>query len=220
MKYYPVFLDIKGKNCLVVGGGAVGARKAATLGKAGGCVTVISPLVSEKLDKVIKKADGSIQVKKKEYESSDINGMTLVFAATDNARINSQVSKDASQLNILCNVADAPANSNFILPAVVEQGDLLLAVSTCGNSPALAKQIKKKLQTEFGPEYKTVLQVMGRIREKLLSQGHDPDQHKKVFYSLIEQGIIDLIRDEDEKKINQILGQLLGNDVVYKDLVS
>lgn len=220
MKYYPVFLDIKDKNCLVVGGGAVGVRKAATLAKCGAVVTIVSPEFLEKFDSLVLKFSGSVILKQKSYDAGDIQGMLLVFAATDNTELNRQVQGDAQNHNILCNIADAPREGNFILPSTVHRGDLILAVSTSGNSPALAKSIRKTLEAEFGTEYEKMLLVMGRLRERLLALGHDPDEHKRVFYALIERGMLEMIRQDDENKINMILDDLLGKEYLYADLIS
>jgi len=135
MKYYPIFLELKAKDCLVVGGGKVGTRKAVTLEKCGANVKVISDRFSSGFDDL---KQTNICFEKKEYEKRDVNGMFLVFAATDNVDLNQQIKDDASMLNILCNVADAPQNSDFLLPSIVDRGDLILAVSTSGSSPAMA----------------------------------------------------------------------------------
>lgn len=219
MKYYPVYLDIKDKNCLVVGGGAVGARKAATLAECGAKVTIVSPEFSDRFD-LIENVPGSIHLKDKSYESEDVVGMFLVFAATDNMDLNRQIQKDAQGNNILCNVVDAPKAGDFILPSIVHRGDLILAISTSGNSPAFAKKLRKELEAQFGPEYEKMLQVMGRIRKELLAAGHAPDEHRKIFYALIEQGILEMIKQNNEPKINMLLNNLLGQGYSYKDLVS
>ncbi len=216
MKYYPIFLDVKNKACLVVGGGKVGARKAATLAKCGAIVKVVSDHFSVGFNDL--KITG-IDLAKKKYEKKDIKGMFLVFAATNNADLNRQIKKDATVLNILCNVADAPKNSDFILPSLVDRGDLVLAVSTSGSSPAMAKRIRKDLEHQFGPEYSRFLILMGNIRKKILSSGHAPDEHRHIFQILIEQGVLELIEANDEIKINKILCDILGKDYTYQNLV-
>lgn len=217
MKYYPVFLDMKDKDCIVIGGGKVGARKAATLEKCGANVSVVSLEFSDRCDGL---RPGSVCLIKKAYEKEDIKGMFLVFAATGNARLNQQVKKDASALNILCNVADATDTSDFLLPSTVDRGDLILAVSTSGSSPAMAKKIRQELELQFGPEYETMLQLMGNIRKRLLSAGHAPDEHKQIFHALIERGILELIRENDDIQINTVLCDILGKTYSYDDLVS
>jgi precorrin-2 dehydrogenase/sirohydrochlorin ferrochelatase len=217
MKYYPIFLDVKNKDCLVVGGGKVGARKAATLAKCGANVKVVSDDFSMGLDKLKRTC---IELEKKRYDKKDIQGIFLVFAATNNADLNHQIKKDASALNILCNVADAPQNSDFLLPSVVDRGDLTLAVSTSGSSPAMAKRIRKDLEHQFGSEYAIFLVLMGNIRKKILSSGHAPNEHKQIFQTLIERGVLELIEANDEMKINEVLCDILGKDYTYRDLVS
>ncbi|MBW2655554.1 MAG: bifunctional precorrin-2 dehydrogenase/sirohydrochlorin ferrochelatase [Deltaproteobacteria bacterium] len=216
MKYYPIFLDLKDKNCLVVGGGPVGARKAETLVKCGAKVTMISEYFSSVCDDVKKI---SICIEKK-YEKKDVDGMFLVFAATHNADLNQQIKEDASRLNILCNVADASDSSDFLLPSIVNRGDLILAISTSGSSPAMAKRIRQDLDHQFGPEYAQWLRLMGNIRKKLLSSGHAPDDHKKIFHTLIEKGTLELMKANDEIKMNAVLGDVLGKEYTYEDLVS
>ncbi len=215
MKYYPVFLDIKGKKCLVVGSGPVGMRKAMGLEKSGAKVTMISSNFAPDFDQL----KSCFTCREKEYESCDIQDMSLVFAATDSAKLNQQIKKDALDQNILCNVADAPEQSDFLLPSTVERGDLVLAISTSGTSPAMAKTIKQDLLETFGTEYEVFLCLMGQIRKKLLATGHNPDEHKKIFYTLIEKGILELIKAEDEIQINLILSDILGKKTNFKDLV-
>ncbi|MBU1341278.1 MAG: bifunctional precorrin-2 dehydrogenase/sirohydrochlorin ferrochelatase [Proteobacteria bacterium] len=217
MKYYPIFLDVKDKDCLVVGGGPVGARKAETLEKCGASVTLISDRHSPSVEGL---KQGAVCIKIKSYEKEDAEGRFLVFAATHNADLNAQIKKDAAALNILCNVADAPENSDFVLPSIVDRKELIVAISTSGSSPAMAKKIRQDLEKHFGPEYAQFLALMGTIRKRLLSSGHAPDDHKKIFYALIEKGLLGLIRANDDIKINAVLQDVLGKEYQYQDLVS
>jgi precorrin-2 dehydrogenase/sirohydrochlorin ferrochelatase len=217
MKYYPIFLDIQNKDCLVVGGGPVGVRKAVTLGKCGANVKIISDRFSVRFDELEKL---SICFEQKGYEKKDIKGMFLVFAATNNSDLNQQIKKDASLYNILCNVADKPDNSDFLLPSIVDRGDLVVAVSTSGSSPAMAKRVRQDLEQRFGPEYAKLLQLMGNIRKTLLLSGHNPDENKAIFYTLIDKGILEMIKANDKIKINKVLCDVLGKEFIYQDLVS
>jgi len=216
MKYYPVFLDIKDKDCLVIGGGAVGVRKALTLEKCGARVKVVSDRFSAPLEGLRK---SSVCLEEKKYDKEDLKGMFLVFAATNNADLNQEIKKEASRLHIVCNVADDPDSSDFILPSTVERGDLIVAVSTSGSSPAMAKKIRQELEIYFGPEYEEFLLLMGNIRKQLLLSGHAPDEHKKIFHALIERGGLKLIREKNEIKINKVLSDILGGNYSYQDLV-
>lgn len=214
MKYYPVFLDVKDRDCLVVGGGAVGTRKAAGLYRSGARVRVISKAFSQRLE-----TTSGICRECKSYEPSDLETAFLVFAATDSKELNEQIREDAAKKNILCNIADAPDRSDFILPSVVERGDLVCAVSTSGASPALAKKIRKELEQMLGPEYKDFLLLMKNIRKKLLKEGHDPSAHKKIFTALVEKKIPALIAANDRTRIDSVLLELLGPGYGYHRLV-
>lgn len=216
MKYYPIFLDVTAKPCLVVGGGPVGARKAVLLEKSGADVRVVSDRFSVHFDGL---NTTSIRLEKKKYEKEDVKGMSLVFAATNSFVLNQQIQNDASTLNILCNIADAPSDSDFLLPSVVDRGDLVIAVSTSGASPAMARKIRQDLEQEFGPEYTRLLVLMKNVRKKLLSSGHAPDRHKIMFNTLIERGVLELIEAGDEIKINAVLYDIFGKGYTYQDLV-
>ena len=164
MRYYPVNLDVKNRRCLVVGGGGVGARKVQTLLECGAIVTVVSPAITGNL---LKLADtGSLVLRQRSYRESDLDGMFLVIGATDDEDLNRRISGDAQQRNMLCNIADRPEACNFILPSIVNRGDLVIAISTSGKSPAFAKKLRRRLQKEFGPEYADFLRLMGAIRKK------------------------------------------------------
>jgi precorrin-2 dehydrogenase/sirohydrochlorin ferrochelatase len=214
MKYYPIFLDVQDRDCLVVGGGTVGTRKAMGLYRSGARVRVISQQFSPELETI-----SGISRVCKPYEPSDLARAFLVFAATDNRALNQQIRQDATASSVLCNVADAPDRSDFILPSVVDRGDLVCAVSTAGASPALAKKIRKDLEQMLGPEYTDFLVLMKNIRKKLLEAGHDPDGHKKIFKALVEKTIPALIAADDRTRINQVLVELLGPGYEYERLV-
>jgi precorrin-2 dehydrogenase/sirohydrochlorin ferrochelatase len=217
MKYYPVHLNIKNRNCLVVGGGGVGTRKVTTLLSCGADVTVVSPVVSGQLEDLA--SDGKITVRKRTYRSADLDGMFLVIGATDDERLNRQISSDADRLNTLCNIADRPEVCNFILPSIVQQDDLVITISTSGQSPALAKKLRKLLQNQFGAEYGELLKLMGAIRRKLLSQAHEPEAHKHLFERLISSDLLVLIRENREEDINSLLREILGPEYRYDELM-
>lgn len=217
MKYYPINLDIKNKNCLVVGGGSVGARKTSTLIKCGAATTVISPEFIPEFENIQRR--GATLLKKK-YSDNDLEKMFLVIGATDNPELNQKISRQAKEKGILCNIADLPDKSDFILPSIIDRDDLLITISTSGKSPALAKKIRMELDQEFGDEYTAFIILMGRIRNKLLSQNHDPDEHKKIFKNLVNSELIHTIKDKDNTKTNDLLHKILGNDYTYENLLA
>jgi len=217
MRYYPVNLDVQGRRCLVVGGGRVGARKVDTLNQCGAAVTVVSPEVSPAV--MLLAAEKAIVLKQRPYIASDVEGMFLVIGATDDETLNRQIHADAERLNLLCNIADRPEICNFILPAIVRRGCFVMAISTAGKSPAFAKHIRKRLETQFGPEYGVVLELMGAIRSKLLADAHEPEVHKPLFEQLIEDGLLELVKDQKIGQIDQMLEKVLGPGYRYDQLM-
>jgi precorrin-2 dehydrogenase/sirohydrochlorin ferrochelatase len=217
MRYYPVHLDIQNRNVLVVGGGSVGTRKVKTLLDCSARVTVVSPEVSRQLRELA--ASGDIKLAERSYQSEDLNGVFVVIGATDDERLNQQISSDADRLNTLCNIADRPEVCNFILPSIVQRDDLVITISTSGQSPALAKKLRKALENQFGEEYGTLLQLMGAIRKKLLQQAHKPEAHKPLFEQLINSDLIVMIQAGKTEEIDMLLFDILGKGYDYKELM-
>lgn len=217
MRYYPVNLDIKNRACLVVGGGAVGCRKVKTLLSCGARVTVVSPDITSELKSMVE--GGDIIWHRRGYRNSDLTGIFLVIGATDDDQLNEEISRDAGCLNLLCNIADRPAACNFILPSIVERGDLIIAISTSGRSPAFAKQLRKELEKQFGEEYTKLLQLMGAVRERLLSEAHEPEAHKHLFEAIIKGGLLSYFRENDTTGINRLLLETLGPGYEFDELM-
>ena len=207
LHYYPVCLDLRSRPCLVVGGGGVGTRKVMGLLAGGAKVTVVSPELSPELQAL---APERIFWRRKEYHSRDLEGMFLVFGATNDEEINRRIHNDAMDENILCNISDRPEICNFILPSVVRRGDLILAVSTSGKSPAFAKKLRIDFEQQFGEEYATFLQLMGAIRGRLLGTRHEPEVHKHLFEELIEKGLLEFLKRGDNTGADELLRRILG----------
>lgn len=202
---------------MVVGGGGVGTRKVEGLRACGGRVTLVSPDLSDRL-RLLAEA-GDIRWRDREYRSGDLDGMFLVIGATDDADLNRRIHADASVRNMLCNIADRPEVCNFILPAVVRRGDLILAVSTSGRSPAFAKRLRKELETRFGPEYARFLDLMGAVRAKLLAEAHAPEAHKPLFEALIDRDLLGMLKTGDIGAVDAVLADVLGPGFRYNDLM-
>jgi len=217
MRYYPINLDINNRDCLVVGGGQVGTRKVIGLLKCGAMVSVVSPNATERIIQL--KAQKKILWHKRSYQSSDMQNRFLVIGATDNELLNHQIHNDAQNQKVLCNIADRPEICNFILPAVVQQGDLVITVSTNGKSPAFAKRLRKELQQTYGKEYERFLELMGVIRKKLLNEAHEPEAHKPLFEALIDGDLVTAIKNNDIKTIDRLLNNVLGEGFTYDDLM-
>ncbi len=213
MKYYPVCLDVRNKDCLVVGGGQVASRKVKTLIGCGANVEVIAPYFSGELTKMEENHGDRLRLIHRVYEAGDVAGRFLVIGATDDEAENRRISADAEKNNILCNIADVPDACSFILPSIIKRGDLLLAISTSGNSPAFAKHLRKTLEKEFGEEYTDFLRLMGGIRKKLLAARHAPEEHKPLFEALIEGGLLELVKNNQTTEINRLLREVMGDEL-------
>ena len=217
MRYYPIHLDIKDRHCLVVGGGAVCTRKVSTLLECGARVSVVSTNPTQQLAKLASK--GAIRLTQRAYRSADLDGAFLVIGATDDESLNQKISNDAALTDTLCNIADRPEACNFILPSIIERGDLVITISTSGKSPALAKHLRQKLETQFDEKYAEFLLLMGAIRKKLLSQAHAPEAHKGLFNQLIDSDLIQLMQHGKTEEINLLLYKILGEGYKIEELL-
>ena len=208
MKYYPVFLDIADKKCVVVGGGEVAARKVKRLLDCGAKVSVVSPELSLELTAL--KKDHRISHIPSEYGSKDIEGAVLVIGATDDEKINAAISQDATAKGIPVNIVDDPQKCDFILPSIAERGDLVIAIGTGGKSPALARHLRQDLESRYGVEYEIFLQILGRLR---LQMTKNAGVGKSWFGSLISSGILELIKQKDWEKVKKTVREITGQEV-------
>jgi precorrin-2 dehydrogenase/sirohydrochlorin ferrochelatase len=179
---------------------------------------VVSPTVTGELQDLA--AAGALRVRQREYAGDDLQGMFLVMGATDDEMLNRRIRTDAGRLKILCNIADRPEQCDFILPAVVERGDLVVTVSTSGRSPALAKKLRQDLQAQFGDEYTVFLDLMGAIRTRLLAEAHAPEAHKPIFERLVYSDILAWIREGRRNDIDRLLADILGDGWRADDLLA
>ncbi|MBJ6749117.1 precorrin-2 dehydrogenase/sirohydrochlorin ferrochelatase family protein [Geomonas anaerohicana] len=206
MRHYPINLNLKDRLVVVVGGGKVAARKAARLVGAGARVTVVAPAVEDSLAALA--AQGRIVHLCRSYRPGDLAGATLAFAATSEPAVNREVARAARALNVLVDCVDLPEDGDFVTPAVLEQGDLLITVSTGGASPSLSKQIVNQLKPQFGPEYGEAVALLSAIREKLLTEKVGNAYNDTVFAELAALDLPALIRNGQRDAIDQILLKL------------
>lgn len=210
MGYYPLFLDLRKRRCLVVGGGGVGTRKAGSLVRCGAEVTVISHEFSRELVEMGK--SGNPLLVSKDYETSDLDGMFLVFAATDKRALNEKIGRDSEERGKLYSLADDPDGSCFITPSVIQRGDLTFAISTTGKSPALARKIRQDIESLYGPEYGVFLRIMGDVRKQILDLGHDPDSHARLFRQVIDRDVPAMIRDGRDNEVKDLFRDIFKID--------
>ncbi|MBI4188037.1 MAG: bifunctional precorrin-2 dehydrogenase/sirohydrochlorin ferrochelatase [Chloroflexi bacterium] len=166
---YPVFLNINRKKCVVVGGGQVALRKVGTLLESGADITVISPEICSEL--TVLEENEQIKVLRRNYQAGDLKEVFLAVAATDDGDINRQVMKEAHRNKVLVNVVDDPENCDFIAPSYLRRGDITIAVSTDGKSPALARKIRVKLEEDFGDEYASLVNLINEVRSEVKKRG-------------------------------------------------
>lgn len=204
MDYYPVFLDLSGKKAVVVGGGKIAERKVASLIAAGADVTVISPSLTTGLRKTL--SEGRIRYISRLYRKNDVKRAFLVIAATDSPDTNRSVSKDAPAL---VNVVDVPAECNFIAPSVVKRGQLLIAISTGGASPAFSKALRKELQALYGPEFSGYLKFVKEIRAKAMAAIPQGRGRERFLRGLASEEILSMLRTKGVDAVKKmVLGRL------------
>jgi precorrin-2 dehydrogenase/sirohydrochlorin ferrochelatase len=193
--YYPAILDIAGRTAIVVGGGKVGEGKIEGLLRAGADVRVVSLTATDTVRRWA--ADGRIELELRAYESADLEGAFLVVAATEDNPTNVRVFEDAEARQMLCNVVDVTHLCNFILPSIVRRGDLAIAVSTGGASPAMARRIRLSLAQCYGDEYAAAMQLLGSLREELKQMYPAPEDRKVLFERMVYSDFMDMVRAGD-----------------------
>ncbi|MDZ4231094.1 MAG: bifunctional precorrin-2 dehydrogenase/sirohydrochlorin ferrochelatase [Dehalococcoidales bacterium] len=207
--YYPLFLNLSGKKCVVVGGGQVALRKVRTLLEAGAAVEVISPEPNLELIKMAE--EGQISVLRRSYQGGDLKEASVAIAATDDNDINRQVAVEARRSRVLVNVVDDPENCDFIAPSYLRRGDITIAISTAGKSPALAKKIKVRLEEEFGDEFAALAQLIGEVRADVSRQGIRVDGD--AWQQALDLDLLsDLVRRGNAKEARDaVLASLTGS---------
>lgn len=196
--YYPIFMNIQGKKCVVIGGGQVALRKVKALLEHGARVEVISPVICPELKKM--NENGEINVIRADYQPGGLPDALLAIAATDNDKRNLEVAREARNKGVLVNVVDCAENSDFILPSYLRRGDVTIAISTSGRSPALARKIRTKLENEFGDEYASLALLIGEVRAEVKQQGinvNGDDWQESIDLDLMT----DLLKKGNKEKI-------------------
>jgi precorrin-2 dehydrogenase / sirohydrochlorin ferrochelatase len=207
MRYYPVNLKIADRPCLVIGGGRVAERKIMGLLACGARVTVVSPELTPGLAALHR--EERIAWHNRPYRQGDLAGAFLVIAATDDKPTQDAIQQEADRDNILLNIADVPRRCNFILPSILSRGDLTIAVSTGGKSPALAKQVREELEERFGPEYAIYLDLLGVLRAIILQQEWPASTNKPLFENLLHPEMPLWLREQEWIKIEAHLQAVL-----------
>ena len=183
MDYLPIFLDVKGKKCLVVGGGEVSFRKSSLLLQAGAVVTIVSPELSAKFLSLT----GVIHIAER-FKAAHLDGHTLVIAATDEETTNEAVSREAKQRSILVNVVDNPALCSFIMPAILDRSPIVVAFSSGGASPVLIRMLRGKLETMIPQAYSGLASFSARFRAAVKTGIINPAK-RRIFWEKVFEGL-------------------------------
>src|SRR4051795_1952168 len=210
--YYPIYIDIEDHAVLIVGGGVVCARKAETMMRYGGRVTIVSPEITDEIAKW--EGDGVLAVRRKLYAEADLDGASIVIASTDDPCVNARVARDCRRRKIPVNVVDVTPLCEFIVPAIIEKGSIQIAVSTGGKSPALARTLKEDLQRAIGPEYAEVNDVLGSLREEAKKVLPTDVDRKRFFDAIIANGILDMLREGRRRDAYQAIADACHADGV------
>ncbi len=218
MGYIPIFLDVGGKPCLVVGGGEVAERKVDALLKAGAAVTIVSPMLDERLAAIAGR--GEVRYLARRWRRGEMAGFALVYGATDDVALQHEIAAEAAELGIPINVADAPEFCSFIAPSVIRRGDLQIAISTGGASPALAAQLRKELEPRFGPEYVRLLDVMRAARRWLMAAAIDSDDRARKLRALANSRLRECLASGDDRAVDAILKEHLGATLANLGMMS
>jgi precorrin-2 dehydrogenase/sirohydrochlorin ferrochelatase len=199
LNLYPVFLDLAGREALVVGGGPVATRKAASLAKAGARVTVVAPQIGTELEQMGR--ENMARLFRRNFEPEDLEKKWLVIAATDDPQINRDVAKAAARKRIFCNVVDRPQICSFQVPAVLERGMLKIAVSTSGASPAMARRIRKELEARYGPVYRELMEGLLNLRKHFQKKyPKDQARRRRLLESFLDSPAAELLLTGGDSK--------------------
>jgi precorrin-2 dehydrogenase/sirohydrochlorin ferrochelatase len=218
MAYYPIIVELKDKKIIVVGGGNVAQRKVMTLVDCGADVHIISKELSPLL-KVYEK-ERKVSIQGTEFKEDELNGAYMVIAATDDPIENSRIGKSAKKRGILVNVVDQPDDCNFIVPSIVKRGDLIIAVSTSGKSPALARKLRKELESLYGKEYEDYLNLMGGLRKEIITKGGSSDENREIFTLLVDSPLFELICEGEWEKIAALISGILKIEITQQKIIN
>ena len=198
MSLFPMFLKLEGRSCLVVGAGTIGQSKIRSLLVAGASVRVVAPRANAVVSEWAR--SGVISWEARDFNTGDLDGAFLVVAATSSSDVNQATFREAQRRGVLCNVVDDPAHCDFYYPAVVRRGQLQLAISTGGHSPALAQRLRRELEAKFGAEYAGWLEELGRARQRLFASNLEPKDRRRRLHELASRQAFEALQSRSQAK--------------------
>src|SRR4051794_7308721 len=204
--FYIACLKLKGRRCLVVGGGDIGLEKVEGLLACDADVTLVAPVAHPQLEDLAE--EGSIEWERREYAgAADLEGVFMAIACTDDTDVNIAVFDDAERRAMLVNIVDEPPLCNFILPAIVRTGPLAIAISTAGASPALAKRMKREISTQYGEPYARLAVMLNEVRGWAKATLPTYQDRKQFFEGIVngEPDPIELLQTGDEQAVREAI---------------
>ena len=206
----PIALDVRGRACLVVGGGAVAARKVASLVECAAEVTIITPQLSAALVALSEKS--ACKYLQRVFAAGDTSGFALVFACTDNRVVNAQIAHEAQAHGAWCNIADDAASSDFHNMATLRRDEICIGVSTTGGSPVLSRHLKAEIEKVIGPEYAQILAWMSEMREQMKARGAQIER-AQLWRAVLASDVLRLLRVGDEEQARREFEMLMNAEM-------
>ena len=207
--YYPVFLNLEGKRCVIIGGGTIAEGKISKLKETGAQVTIISPDATPAIQKMAKK--GVVEWTARKYQTGDLEGAFLGIAATDVRQVNQQIFQEAEELGVVLNVVDDAELCAFIAPSIVERGPVTVAISTGGASPALARKLREAIAEAPALEWADLANVLSKARKQIKKRGVAVDPQR--WQCCLTPDLLSLAQaGKDEQVLEQIMSTLLNED--------
>lgn len=216
MRYLPMFLTVEGRNCAIVGGGAVAFHKARLLWEAKAALTVISPELVPSLQAMTDR--GAARHVARVYQQGDLQGYFLAVIATDDPQIQAAAAKEAHERGILVNVVDRPDLCSFVMPALHCAEDIIVAVSTSGTCPGFAAALRDRLAALVYPEYATALRLAQALRRRWLARGVPAADRRRRIERILTEDFLDPLRRRDWDAVQRVLGEIEGEPVSLVDL--
>lgn len=203
-RFYPILVALEGRRVVVIGGGSVAARKVPPLLECGAQVAVVSPEVSSEIEAL----SPPVTIVRRAYADGDLAGAFLAVSATSDSSVNAAVARDAARRGLLANVVDAPEDSTFLVPSVLRRGEVVVAVSTQGSSPALAARVRRDLEAAVGEEYGRLARLLGGLRAEVLRRVPDGPRRARLFRALVDSEALARLRrgDGDEAVSDYLRG--------------
>lgn len=210
-RYYPVFLDLEGRTVVVIGGGAVAARKVTSLVEHGARVRVVAPRFDERIASL--SADGGVELVHRGYVRGDLAGAALAVCATDSAEVNRAVHDEAAERGCMVNVVDVPELCDFIVPSVVRRGQLQLAISTGGAAPSVAKAVRRELEARFGDEWAPYLELLGQVRVLVMERVPGGEAARKpIFDAIAASDLLERVRAGERPNAEDVFVRFAGGE--------